>query len=346
VDIDHKWIHAAAEVATTVIDVMCRGTDPAAALAPLRAIARFDAAMISTRDPVTGSHRPIVVTHYDPGITGYLNTDFLRCPGYRRAQLTKRALRVCDMPEFRDTVTYRSYLEPRGFREGVALTLRSDGPDASVTGMLAMSFAEEPLGDAARDAIETLAPVLARMTDVRLTPAWLRSIVAPASAAAVVDAEGTLSPVTGVAGPPTSALPPHLIVTIREFLRLGRVMTCGYLEEADAWHRVQIIRLPTTPLQREPRALAMLEPTPPPSGLTPRELDVLSLVGRGLRNREIGAQLGVSPRTVGSHVEHILLKMGLPTRAALAGEALERGLVRITLPGSLRATSGEQPSVI
>jgi DNA-binding NarL/FixJ family response regulator len=93
----------------------------------------------------------------------------------------------------------------------------------------------------------------------------------------------------------------------------------------------------------------MLQPTPPPSGLTPRELDVLSLVARGLRNREIADQLGVSPRTVGTHIEHILLKMRLTTRAALAGEALERGLVRITLPGSFhsaRTGSERRPSVI
>jgi DNA-binding CsgD family transcriptional regulator len=349
VDINSKWIHAATTVGATVVDVVCRGADPAAALAPLHDIAPFKAAMISARDPLTGSHRPIVVTRYDPGITGYLNSGFLRCPGYRRARLTRRALRVCDMPEFRETLTYRTYLEPRGFREGMALTLRSDGPDACVTGMLAMSFDEEPLDDGARDAIETLAPVLARLTDLRLTPDWLRSILAPASAAAVVDADGAVSPVTGVPNRPSVVLPTRLIAAIRDFLRVDRVMMCGYLEHADTWHRVHIVRLPATQLLPGPRALAMLEPTPPPSGLTPRELDVLSLVARGLRNREIADRLGVSPRTVGSHVEHILLKMRLTTRAALAGEALERGLVRITLPGSVhmhRTGPEELPSVI
>ncbi len=344
-----EWVHAAAAVGTTVVDVICRGADPAAALAPLHDIAPFDAAMISARDPLTGVHRPIVVTRYDPGITGYLNSGFLRCPGYRQARLTRRALRVCDMPEFRNTLTYRSYLEPHGFREGVALTLQSDGPGACVTGMLAMSFAEEPLEDAARDAIEALVPVLARLTDVRLTPAWLRSVLAPASAAAVVDADGAVSPVTDVPHAPPVVLPTPLIAAIREFMRLDRVMTCGYLEHADTWHQVHIVRLPTTPLQPEARALAMLQPTPPPSGLTPRELDVLSLVARGLRNREIADRLGVSPRTVGSHIEHILLKMRLTTRTALAGEALERGLVRITLPGAVdmaRTASEGRPSVI
>jgi DNA-binding CsgD family transcriptional regulator len=329
VNINSERVRAAGAVGATVVDVICRGADPAAALAPLHDIAPFDAAMISARDPLTGVHRPIVVTRYDAGITGYLNSGFLRCPGYRQARLTRRALRVCDMPEFRDTLTYRSYLEPRGFHEGVALTLQSDGPDPCVTGMLAMSFADEPLEDTARDAIECLVPVLARLTDVRLTPAWLRSVLAPASAAAVVDVDGAVSPVTGVPSPPPVGLPDRLVAAIGEFLGSNRVMLCGYLEHADVWHRVHIVRLPTTPLQPEARALAMLQPTPPPSGLTPRELDVLSLVARGLRNREIADRLGVSPRTVGSHIEHILLKMGLTTRAALAGEALEKGLVRL-----------------
>jgi DNA-binding CsgD family transcriptional regulator len=343
VDVNMEWIDAAARVGATVVDVVCRGADPAAALAPLHDIARFDAAMISACDPLTGSHRPLVVVRYDRGIIGYLNSGFLSCPGYRRARLTKRALRVCDMPEFRDTRTYRTYLKPRGYHEGVALALHSDGPGACVTGMLAMSFAEEGATDAARDAIETIAPVLARLTDVRLTPAWLRSVLASASSAAVVDAEGSLSPVPGAPELSSMALPAALVDTVGAFLRSQRVMLCGYLEQADLWHRVQVVRLPTTPLQPQPTALAMLEPTAAPSGLTPRELDVLSLVARGMRNREIGDHLGISPRTVGSHIEHILLKTGLHTRAALAGEALARGLVRITMPSSARP-EGTGPS--
>jgi DNA-binding NarL/FixJ family response regulator len=61
-------------------------------------------------------------------------------------------------------------------------------------------------------------------------------------------------------------------------------------------------------------------------GLSPRQLDVLRLLARGLSNREIGAQLFVSEFTVKRHVADILARLDLPTRAAAAGWAVERRL--------------------
>jgi DNA-binding CsgD family transcriptional regulator len=333
VSVDTNWLRAIASVGASVVDIVCRGADPVSALRPLRAIVPYDAAMISARDPVSGLQRPIVIDGYDRTLARYLNSGFLTCPGYERALSTSRALRIRDMPEFRTTTTYRAYLEPRGFQEGVALTLRSDGPESCLTGMLAMSFVGSVPDDSARDALETVAPILGRMTDVRLTPAWLRSVLGSASTAAVVDDRGNVSPVPGADGAAAPSLPSGLVRVVRTFLDLDRVTLRGYFQQGDAWQRVQIVRLPATPLQSEPRALVMFEPTSLPHDLTARELDVLSLVARGLRNREIGTILGVSPRTVGSHIEHLLLKIGLPTRAALAGEALDRGLLRVPTTG-------------
>jgi len=53
-----------------------------------------------------------------------------------------------------------------------------------------------------------------------------------------------------------------------------------------------------------------------PAGLTEREIDVLRLLAVGRTNREIGAVLGISRKTVGSHVEHIYAKAGVRSRAA------------------------------
>jgi ATP/maltotriose-dependent transcriptional regulator MalT len=58
-----------------------------------------------------------------------------------------------------------------------------------------------------------------------------------------------------------------------------------------------------------------------PAGLTARELEVLALLGEGLRDAEIADRLVVSPKTVGHHVSAILRKLGVPNRAAAAEES-------------------------
>jgi DNA-binding NarL/FixJ family response regulator len=62
-------------------------------------------------------------------------------------------------------------------------------------------------------------------------------------------------------------------------------------------------------------------------GLTRRELEVLQLLGRGKRAPEIALELGITPKTVSSHVQHILVKLGVHSRAQAVARAYEYGLV-------------------
>jgi DNA-binding CsgD family transcriptional regulator/tetratricopeptide (TPR) repeat protein len=64
-----------------------------------------------------------------------------------------------------------------------------------------------------------------------------------------------------------------------------------------------------------------------PAGLTAREVEVLELVGAGLRNAEIAGRLFVSEKTVGHHVSAILRKLDVRTRGEASAEAHRRGLV-------------------
>jgi DNA-binding NarL/FixJ family response regulator len=66
---------------------------------------------------------------------------------------------------------------------------------------------------------------------------------------------------------------------------------------------------------------------PPDSSLTPRELEVLKLVGRGLANAEIARELYIGEVTVKAHLGHVLTKLGLRDRAAAIVYAFDTGLV-------------------
>jgi len=66
------------------------------------------------------------------------------------------------------------------------------------------------------------------------------------------------------------------------------------------------------------------------SRLTVRERAVLRLIAMGLTHREIGAQLGISLKTVETHRQHVCEKLGMRARAVLVRFAHESGLIETT----------------
>lgn len=62
--------------------------------------------------------------------------------------------------------------------------------------------------------------------------------------------------------------------------------------------------------------------------LTAREVEVLEWVACGKTNRDIGEILGLSPRTVNKHLEHVYVKLGVETRTAAAALAIAMGVAR------------------
>ena len=71
-----------------------------------------------------------------------------------------------------------------------------------------------------------------------------------------------------------------------------------------------------------------------PAGLTVRECEVLAHLAGGLQNKGIARRLGISPKTVGNHVEHIYTKLGVTNRAGAALLAMQHGLVSTTNSGT------------
>jgi DNA-binding NarL/FixJ family response regulator len=70
---------------------------------------------------------------------------------------------------------------------------------------------------------------------------------------------------------------------------------------------------------------------PAEEALSPRELEILQAVARGLSNKDIGRRLYVSEATVKTHLLRVFGKLGVDDRTAAVTVALERGIIR--LPG-------------
>jgi DNA-binding CsgD family transcriptional regulator len=92
----------------------------------------------------------------------------------------------------------------------------------------------------------------------------------------------------------------------------------------------------------------LLTPDGDPLGLTPRELQVLGLLVEGRSNQQISSRLSVAPRTVATHVEHLLEKLQAPTRTVAAVRAEREGCYVPPAPSSAhpagRKTARTQPS--
>jgi NarL family two-component system response regulator LiaR len=74
-------------------------------------------------------------------------------------------------------------------------------------------------------------------------------------------------------------------------------------------------------------AIAQAPGEQPAERLTPRERQVLELIGRGLSNKRIARELGVAEKTVKTHVGHVLAKLGVADRTQAALYAVRTGLL-------------------
>lgn len=74
-----------------------------------------------------------------------------------------------------------------------------------------------------------------------------------------------------------------------------------------------------------------------PSVLTKRELEVLGLLAQGLAQREIAQRLTIREKTVGSHIERILSKLGVRSRAQAVALAFREDLVEVSTRTSARS---------
>jgi DNA-binding NarL/FixJ family response regulator len=68
----------------------------------------------------------------------------------------------------------------------------------------------------------------------------------------------------------------------------------------------------------------------PQVALTPREVEVLGLVAKGMANKEIATRLGTASGTVKMHIQNILAKLGASDRTHAVTIAMERGILHLS----------------
>jgi DNA-binding NarL/FixJ family response regulator len=112
------------------------------------------------------------------------------------------------------------------------------------------------------------------------------------------------------ATPPVDAILPEGVV---ERMRNGRILTARRLGSV-GWREVMWLLSVRDADASAPSRLLM-------AALTPRETEVLSWIAKGKTNRDVAEILGMSPRTVNKHLEHVFEKLGVETRAAAAALA-------------------------
>lgn len=130
--------------------------------------------------------------------------------------------------------------------------------------------------------------------------------------------------------------PPHVLV-VTNYSTDGDVVgavsagAVGYLlkdsSPEDLIHGVRDAARGESVLSRQVASKIMGRMNNPLTALTPREIEVLTLVAQGRSNREIGTQLFLTEATVKSHMGHVFNKLDVTSRTAAVAAARERGII-------------------
>jgi DNA-binding NarL/FixJ family response regulator len=111
--------------------------------------------------------------------------------------------------------------------------------------------------------------------------------------------------------------------------RAIREGACGYVSKnVDRSVMVAAVRAVHRGQTGIQQGVSTRTPVTPTCGLTPRELEVLSLMRKGLTNAEIGDQMSITERTVKGHVTGILEKLGAHDRAGAVARGFDLGLLK------------------
>ncbi|MEU7133447.1 helix-turn-helix transcriptional regulator [Streptomyces sp. NPDC046261] len=305
-----------------------RGTGGAdTVLTALSAVIEHDHASLSRWDPLRRRHLTLAGS-YPAGATRYIENRLHEDPGFsliRHSADTTRWWHDVPAPVRRTSTGFHEFLEPLGVEDGVAQCLFA--ADGRYVGILNVSTTRSRCDQPAVRAVMTLlGECLAAVADPLLGP---RSSGGPAgpgdavgsSCAVLVPEDEDAAPVV-VSGEPLPGLT-EAGSPLAALLRRAAARRAGPATVLVPY-RQRTLELHLT--RQAAGTVVVCRTVARPSALSPRELEVLAELTQGRTNREIADRLFLSPRTVATHIEHILAKLDVPNRAAAAGRAVAWGL--------------------
>ncbi|WP_149823775.1 helix-turn-helix transcriptional regulator [Streptomyces tailanensis] len=333
--LDHHQIAAA-----TRIGMLTRERDTASACAEaLRELGRalpLDAATLLEVDPITGTYVQIAGVGYDAEVSEALAAEFMSTPWYGNVLRSEVPPSISEDIEdveqtegsgerYRDGWFYAERMRPAGVRDAVTGALRHRG---RLVGMITLSTDTPDAYDTdTRRLLASLLPALGVLADTTAHAGDLHDLPAEGGASLLVADEAIDVPGRDPAG----------VLRDAEFRRLARAFADSrgtrlrlLWPVGQDWYRVTLRRHTLGAAVVRQAVLVHEAPVPLPYGLSPRELEVLTRAATGQTNQAIAQALFLSPRTVHTHVEHLLRKTGAASRAEATALAVRDGLLRPT----------------
>lgn len=286
-----------------------------------------DAAAMIAWDPAEDLHRVVRSFGYGAEVLEALGDRYAQSEPAARMRRDRAPLRIDDLPyDYRATEMYQEVIEPSGFQDGMTSLLYA--ADGGYAGMVHFS-AERPrtFDEQNRDFLAAIGPVLGELADLRRH----RSSLAPLEDVARVtlfDSSGRLWPVDRF-DPALSATHASFAHFAQAFVSSSAPSVCGVWPSQVGWLSLRVERV-RDPIRQDDIGLMVIEtPWSAPYGLSARELDILNGMATGASNQRIASERDISIRTVTTHVERILVKLGQESRAGAATKASREGLLRL-----------------
>lgn len=320
-------VRFAAAVASAALSRASDGERAEAVLDALRLIIPFDGAELSFWDPVACRHRLLANAGYPGGVLAHFHSAAFgaECRAFGLHGRDAWPVRMRDLSQPLDEVaTIREVLRPAGFWEGMTACLTA--ADNRYVGMLNLSTTDERYpNDDARATVAWLKPAITAVADVLQSVARVAGALPEGSCAVGVTRTGGCVALPGLAGDDLLVSGGALPVAAAAWAAGARATTRFAWPSPSGWHGVTVSPVRDRRVDDLVAVLA-LEPDPDLHGLTHRELEVAGLIARGLSNPEGARVLELSARTVATHVERILAKLGVSSRAAAAALIVADGL--------------------